>query len=269
AELGGIRGPVAQLLDVPAEYGNAIQAALGPAGQYIVVDDERAVQRAIEFLRKQRAGRATFMALDAVRPRPRPEEARALLQTAGVLGVAADLVQFDPSVRPVVEYLLGRILVVASLPEAQALARRLPASLRLVTLTGELLVPGGPVTGGAEPGHEGDGLLARRRELKEWQAKERRAAEELARCQEALHAAAQQVEALEQTAAASQDDVQQEALLLAERRQRAAQAEADAAGAAAALREARERLAELERQAAGDTERAQRLRAEAAELEER
>src|SRR5690606_12435678 len=82
---GGTGGPVAQVLGVPAEYGNASQAAWGPAAQYSVVDDERAVQRAIEFLRKQRAGRATFMALDAVRPRPRPEEARALLQTAGVL----------------------------------------------------------------------------------------------------------------------------------------------------------------------------------------
>lgn len=269
AQLGGIRGTVAQLLDVPARYETAIQAALGAAAQNIVVDDEKAVQRAIEFLRARRAGRATFMALDTVRPRPWPDDARHVLRRPGVVGVAAELVETEAAVRPVVDYLLGRILVVATLPEAQAIARQLHSGLRIVTLTGEMLVPGGPVTGGSDPSQETDGLVSRRRELREWEAKERQAAAQLSRCQDALRAASEQVEALEQTAAASQDDAQRDALRLAELRQRVAQAEADVARAAQALREARDRLAELEQRGAEEVQRSERLRADAAAFEQR
>ncbi len=73
-QLGGIRGTVAQLVDVPARYNTAVQVALGAATQYVIVDDERAVLRAIEYLRKRKAGRATFISLDTVRPRGWPAD---------------------------------------------------------------------------------------------------------------------------------------------------------------------------------------------------
>ena len=226
-QLGGIRGTVAQLVDVPARYNTAVQVALGAATQYVIVDDERAVLRAIEYLRKRKAGRATFISLDTVRPRGWPADARRALDEPGVIGIAADLVETEPSLRPVIDYLLGRMLVVETLPEAQAIARRLQSGLRLVTLAGDLLVPGGPVTGGSAPSAGGDGLLSRRREQKELAAREQQAAAELARSADAVRAALERVQALEQTAATRQDDAHEDTLLLAEQRQRVARAEAE------------------------------------------
>lgn len=261
-QLGGVRGTVAQLLDVPARFDTAIQVALGGAAQYVVVDDERAVLRAIEHLRQRRAGRATFIALDTVRPRSWPADARYVLAEAGVLGVAAELVGADQVVRPIIDYLLGRILVVETLPEAQTIARRLHAGLRLVTVAGDLLVPGGPVTGGSAPSRGGDGLLSRRREQKELAAREKRAAAELARNEEMARAAAERLQALEQTAAAGQDDTQADTLALAELRQRMAQAEAERQRLTRALSDARARLSDLERDAEAEEHRAASLRME-------
>lgn len=269
AELGGVRGTVAQLLDVPARLGAAVQAALGGAAQYIVVDNEGAVLRAIEYLRRRRAGRATFLALDTVRPRRWPSSELAALKAPGAVGVASELVDTDPEVRPVIDYLLGRILVVETLPEAQAIARTLPSGLRLVTLAGDLLVPGGPVTGGSAPSAGGDGLLSRRREQRELAAREERAAAELARRADAVRAALERVKALEQTAASSQDDVRADTLLAAERRQRVVRLEAEVERLQGQRDAAGARLEELERQAETDESRAAALRDELQRLEER
>jgi len=268
-QLGGIRGTVAQLVDVPARYNTAVQVALGAATQYVIVDDERAVLRAIEYLRKRKAGRATFISLDTVRPRGWPADARRALDEPGVIGIAADLVETEPSLRPVIDYLLGRMLVVETLPEAQAIARRLQSGLRLVTLAGDLLVPGGPVTGGSAPSAGGDGLLSRRREQKELAAREKQAAAELARSADAVRAALERVQALEQTAATRQDDAHEDTLLLAEQRQRVARAEAELERLSKERAAARARLAELDQQAHDDDVRAARLRTEVHELSAR
>lgn len=167
----GLLGTVGQLLEVPERFELPVQAALGAATQFIVAEREEAVSEAIELLRRQRAGRATFLSLDAIRSRPWPREGDKLLQEPGVLGRAADLVLFDDVLRPVVIYLLGRVVVVEELRRAQVLARGASSALRLVTMQGDLLTPGGPVTGGFQGTQSVDGTLSRRRELRKLRAK--------------------------------------------------------------------------------------------------
>src|SRR5690606_35959365 len=217
--LPGLLGTVAQLLVVPARVEVAIHVALGGALQYIVMADEQGVQRAIEYLKARRAGRATFLALETLRGRPWPSELAGVLTQPGVVGRAAELVEYEPRLRIVADHLLGRTLVVETLPRALELARALPANVRLVTLAGELVVPGGPVTGGSAPAETGGGLLARRRELRELAQRVQRGQEELERRERQAAELAARVEALEQQLSAIRTAAQADEVALAEKRQ--------------------------------------------------
>ncbi len=217
--LPGLVGTVAQLLVVPARVETAIHVALGASLQYLVMADEQAVQRAIDFLKARRAGRATFLALETLRGRPWPAEHADVLRTPGVVGRAAELVDHDPAVRIVADHLLGRTLVVEALPRALELARRLSAGVRLVTLAGELVVPGGPVTGGSASTDGGGGLLARRRELRDLAERARKLQGQLAEAEQAALAVAAQVEAIEEQLAAARAAAQEEEVALARQRQ--------------------------------------------------
>ncbi len=161
ARLPGIVGVVAELLHVPPEYERAIEEALGASLQDVVVETWADAERAIEHLKRTRAGRATFLPLDTIRP-PRRVSAP---QGDGVIGLAADLVRADERLRPVVELLLNRTLVVDTLRTAR---RVLPKAngMRIVTLAGELVRSSGRVTGGEGKQARG-GMLAREREWRE------------------------------------------------------------------------------------------------------
>ena len=245
--LGGLLGTVAQLLVVPAQVEVAVQVALGAAAQYIVMADEQALERAIEYLKSRRAGRATFLALDTLRGRPWPAELTGALTAPGVVGRAADLVQFEPHLRVVAEHLLGRTLVVETLPRALELARGFPAGVRLVTLSGELVVPGGPVTGGSAPREADGGLLARRRELRELVERARRLQEEYGRREETAAALAARVEELERQVGAAREAAQQAEMALVRRRQLAASLGQEAERLAKAIALNKEEQAEAER----------------------
>ena len=280
--LEGLVGTVAQLLVVPAQVEVAVQVALGAAAQYIVTVDEHALQRAIEYLKSRSAGRATFLALDTLRGRPWPQELAGALAAPGVVGRAADLVQSEPRLRVVAEHLLGRTLVVETLPRALELARGFPASVRLVTLSGDLVVPGGPVTGGSPPRETDGGLLARRRELRELAERAGRLQEEHQQREQATIAAAARVEELERELGAAREAAQRVEMALARQREFAAslgkevqrldkaialnkeeQAEAERAES-----EARRRLADLQQRLAGLESREDELRQTLADLTE-
>jgi len=267
--LSGLQGTVAQLLSVPAHAEVAVQVALGGAAQYIVMTDEQALQQAIEYLRSRRAGRATFLALDTLRGRSWPADQAHVLRAPGVVGRAADLVGGDPALRVVAEHLLGRTLVVETLPKALELARGLPAGVRLVTLAGELVVPGGPVTGGSAPAAGSGGLLARRRELEELAVRERRARAELEERETALGALAARVEELEGQLAAVKEAAQREEVALARQRQVLAALAGDQQRLVKAIALNREEQAEARRQEAEGRQRLAELRAELTSLETR
>jgi chromosome segregation protein len=160
---------VAHLLNVPREIELAIAAALGSSLEYIVTETTREVEVAIEYLKRNKLGRATFLTLDFIRPRPRRREVEELLKVVGddsVIGWACELVDAEEKYKVVVEYLLGNVLVVKDMGTAKEIGKRAKDGIRIVTLDGELVIPGGPISGGYEM-HSLHILLARRREIEE------------------------------------------------------------------------------------------------------
>jgi chromosome segregation protein len=144
---GGICGAVAELLQVPKEYVTAIEVALGGNLQNIVTEDAEVAKKAINFLKREHLGRVTFLPLSTImvhRPSPNGEQA-----SAGFIGYASDLVSFDTKYKKVAEFLLARTLVVDTIDHALQLAERQGYRNRIVTLEGELMNPGGSLSGGS------------------------------------------------------------------------------------------------------------------------
>ena len=160
----GIHGPVGSLISVPPNLEKAVEVALGGAMQHIVTADDDAARRAIEMLKKDRAGRATFLPLNLLRPPPRRE--MPAVGGNGLLGVAAKLVEVPEHFRKAVDHLLGGVLVTKDLETALKIARVHKNGWKLVTLDGEVINPGGSISGGYQP-RESAGILQRRREMEE------------------------------------------------------------------------------------------------------
>ncbi len=162
--LRGIVGTVASQVRVPAKLDKAIETALGGALQNVITARWDDAAAAIEMLKEQRSGRATFLPLDRLQLQP----ALAAPNRRGLLGNAVDLIDYDPAVARAVQQLLNRVWVAEDLPAARAALDDCSATRpTLVTLDGEILRPGGAVTGGNEGGRSDDSLLARARELRE------------------------------------------------------------------------------------------------------
>lgn len=144
ARLSGIQGSVLQLLDIPSEYLTAIENALGGAAQNVVVDSDRDAQQAIGWLKKERRGRVTFMPLNLVKGKRQDIN----FQDDAVIGLALDVVRFDEKFEPIMAQLLGRVWVLRDLESATQLAKRTGSKYRFVTLDGDVIAPGGTMTGG-------------------------------------------------------------------------------------------------------------------------
>ena len=160
----GIIGVVADIIKVEKRYETAIETALGGNIQNIVTDNEETAKKMIQYLKDNRLGRATFLPLTSV-IHPQEFKTPEALEEKGVLGTADSLVQTDKKYVGVARAMLGRILVVDHVDNAVRIARKYDYSLRMVTLEGELLVPGGAISGGAYKNNTN--LLGRRREMDE------------------------------------------------------------------------------------------------------
>ena len=160
----GIRGVVADLIQVNKEYEIAIETALGGSIQNIVTDNEQTAKQMIEFLKKNRFGRATFLPLNSINTKSGFTQ-REALQEPGVIGLASELVTTGPEYTGLATYLLGRVLVVDHIDHAIAIARKYRHSLRMVTVEGESFSPGGSMSGGSFKNNSN--LLGRRREIEE------------------------------------------------------------------------------------------------------
>lgn len=162
----GILGVVADIIKVAKDYEIAIETALGGNIQNIVTADEETAKRMIQFLKKNRFGRATFLPLTSIRAYSglgKPEA----LKEPGAIGTANTLVQIEDKYRTLADNLLGRTLVVDHIDHGLAIARKYNQSIRIVTLEGELINPGGSLTGGAFK--NSSNLLSRRREMEEFE----------------------------------------------------------------------------------------------------
>ncbi|MDY5484738.1 MAG: chromosome segregation protein SMC [Clostridium sp.] len=163
----GIHGVVADIVSTEKKYETAIETALGGSIQNIVTDSEQTAKQLIEYLKKNRYGRATFLPLTSMK-HSQAFSQPAALKEPGVLGLASSLVKAEKEYGGLVEYLLGRVVVVDHIDHAIALAKKFRYSLRIVTLDGELLSAGGSMTGGAFK--NSSNLLGRRREIEELEA---------------------------------------------------------------------------------------------------
>ncbi len=160
----GIHGVIADLIKTQKKYETAIETALGGSLQNIVTDNEATAKYLIEYLKRGHFGRATFLPLTAMRE-DQGFENREVLKENGVIGKADELVSCDKIYRGVARRLLGRTVVVDTIDHAIGISRKYRQSVRMVTLEGELLSPGGSMTGGSFKYNSN--LLGRRRQIQE------------------------------------------------------------------------------------------------------
>lgn len=160
----GLVGVVADIIKVDKKYETAIETALGGNIQNIVTEDEITAKEMIQFLKKNKFGRATFLPLTSI-TKPQEFKTPEVLKEKGAIGLADSLVSLDVKYRNVAKAMLGRIVVVDQIDNAIKIAKKYDYGVRMVTIEGELLVPGGAISGGAFK--NSSNLLGRRRELEE------------------------------------------------------------------------------------------------------
>ncbi len=185
---GGLRnvhGPVSKLIRTESEYAIAIEIALGGAMQHIVVDAESDGKACIQFLKRINGGRATFIPISVTKGRTLTETG--LTQCRGFVGIASDLVRFEEKHRPVVEKLLGRIVISENMDTALAIANRYGHRFTIVTLDGQQLNAGGSMTGGST--NRDAGILSRANELEKLTAREKELTEKVRQCETELQEA--------------------------------------------------------------------------------
>ncbi len=191
--LAGIHGPVSRLIKVPREYAVAIETALGPAMQNIVVGSEQDAKRAIGFLKQRDGGRATFLPLSNIRGNVLNEPG--LEECPGVVGIAGKLCTCDEQYNGILHSLLGRIVVAEDLDAATAVARRYRYRFRIVTLDGQVVNAGGSLTGGSLA--RNSGLLSRASEIERIRAQADQLREQAEQATAALRAANEEASAAE------------------------------------------------------------------------
>ena len=173
--LPGIHGTLSQLITVDNENSTAIEIALGAAMQNVVVSTESDAKRAINYLKQNNVGRATFLPISAIKPRYMEE--KNLDDNFGFVDVASNLVVCDEQYRDIVENLLGRVMVVEDIDCAIAISKRYKNRYKIVTLDGQVMNPGGSMSGGSKG--KGSGVLSRANLIEELKSEAQKIGDEL------------------------------------------------------------------------------------------
>lgn len=148
--LGGIIGAVSEHLTFDVHYQTALEIALGASSQHIIVEDEESATKAIDFLKRNRAGRATFLPLTTIKERTISSQNQdAIAASPGFLGMADELVTFDNRLEAIFKNLLATTAIFDTVEHARAAARQVRYQIRMVTLDGTELRTGGSYAGGA------------------------------------------------------------------------------------------------------------------------
>lgn len=147
--LSGIHNTIGNLISIPSEYNNAIDIALGNNANTIVVDDTESAKKAIEYLKKNSLGRATFFPMNIIKSKKiLPEILQKIENIKGFIGIASNLIKFDQKYRNIIENQLGNIIVVNTIDDLNNIAREINYQYRVVTLSGEIQYTGGAISGG-------------------------------------------------------------------------------------------------------------------------
>lgn len=170
-ELKEIDGAIVELINVPEAFITAIEVVLGGQAQHIVVKDEEAARHAISWLKKTNNGRATFLPLQTIQERYVPRELLARIENhAGFVGIAAELVEAEQKYKKAVQHLMGHVLIAKTLKDANEIASLTGRRYRVVTLEGDVVSPGGAMTGGANR-KTNRSLFTREKELEQLRSK--------------------------------------------------------------------------------------------------
>ncbi len=161
--LRGIHGPISKLIEVKKEYAIAIETALGASLQHIVVDSENDAKRAIEFLKSQNKGRATFLPISTIKARSLDESG--LDNLFGYVGIASELLDIDKKYKGIIDNILGKTVVADDIDSAVTIAKKHGYRFKVVTLDGQVVNAGGSLTGGSLT--KNSGILSRGGEIKE------------------------------------------------------------------------------------------------------
>ncbi|MCE7794635.1 chromosome segregation protein SMC [Salipaludibacillus sp. CUR1] len=198
----GIRGAVAEMIEVDPKYQTAMEIALGAAQQHVIVEDEPTGRKAIQFLKERRLGRATFLPVNVVKPRSiPPQDLYRAEAVEGCLGIASELVAYEPEYRDVVRHLLGNVVLAEEIKSAQKIAGKLNYRFRVVTLDGDIVNPGGAMTGGSIKQKQSQ-ILGRQQELE-------RVADKLNTIESQTDGLQKEVSVLKETAASLKQQMKQ------------------------------------------------------------
>ncbi|MBR3737115.1 MAG: chromosome segregation protein SMC, partial [Eubacterium sp.] len=173
--LSGIHGVLSKLISVPNEYSNAIEVALGAAMQNIVVSSESDAKRAINFLKQNSLGRATFLPINAIKPRTIEESG--LDDNFGFIDIASNIVECDNQYKDIISNLLGRVIIAEDIDCAIGISKKYRNKYKIVTLDGQVMNPGGSMTGGSRS--KGAGVLSRANTIEELNSEAEKIAAEL------------------------------------------------------------------------------------------
>lgn len=168
-QLPGVEGAVLELIDIPSDLITAVETALGAQAQHIVVKDERTGRQAIHWLKSNNKGRATFLPLDAIQARSVYGKEK-LGGQPGFVGIAGELVKYEEPYAKAIQHLLGHIVIAEDLKSANQLANYLNRKYRIVTVDGDVVNPGGSMSGGAKK-QSNQSLFTREKELQDLTAK--------------------------------------------------------------------------------------------------
>ncbi len=191
--LRNVHGPISRLIRTEDEYTVAIEIALGGAMQQIVVDNEQDAKAAISWLKRTGGGRATFLPMSVIKGKTLSENG--LEEVRGFVGVASQLVSCESKYRGIVENLLGRIVIVENIDFAIAMAKKYANRFKIVTLDGQVVNPGGSMTGGSV--NKEAGILSRANELEKLTQQENELSEKLKTAETDLQEAQRSVDQVE------------------------------------------------------------------------
>ncbi|WP_343208903.1 chromosome segregation protein SMC [Anaerolentibacter hominis] len=253
----GIIGVVADIIKVEKEYETAVEVALGGSIQNIVTETEETAKQLVAYLKKNKFGRATFLPLESMKHN-RGFQQKEVLNEPGVIGLGSTLVKAEAKYDKLTEYLLGRIVVVDTIQNALSLAKKYRYSLRMVTKDGELLTPGGAITGGT---YKNSGnLLGRNREMEELKHSLGRLKKENAGLKAEVEELQKELQEKQDILAENSEALKELAIkksVLSLKCEQAAEAQKAAAG----------RLDALEQEYAGQEEELEKIRSQIKELE--
>ena len=200
-----IHGPVSRLIRTDDAYTVAMEIALGGAMQQIVVETEADGKAAINFLKRTGGGRATFLPMSGIQGRTLQEQG--LDKCRGFVGIASDLVTCQSQYRPIVDNLLGRTVIAEHIDDAIAMAKQYRSRFKIVTMDGQVMNPGGSMTGGSV--NRESGLLSRANELEKLNRQEQVLTEQKTKCEQDLREAQRGADEVEFQLTAARDQLRE------------------------------------------------------------